>query len=516
VTDQLTVETAHGPVRGGNAGDVDVWKGVRFAAPPTGERRWRHAAEPEPWTAVADADRYGHVCPQPTMPVIDLGPDTTTDEDCLFLNVWTPAGAAGSDARLPVLVWVHGGAYLCGSGSQPLYDGASLVRRSVAGGVPAVIVTVNYRMGVFGFADLTGLGEDYQANCGLSDVLAALRWVQANIERFGGDPATVTLFGESAGAGVVTTLLTSPAARGLFHRAVAQSSPASSVYEHDRADRHARLLLDRLDVGGDPGRLHDLDPRPLVAASGGVFNEVPERFPGTIAFAPVVDGDLVPIDPMDAFSAGLALDVPLLIGTNRDETSLFRWMRSPLMPVSESQVEAMFAMIAQEQPELAIPERHVMHAAYPRERRRRRSMGISRDLGFRLPTVWIAQAHSRRAPVYLYRFDWATPFFRALRIGATHATELPYVWGNPASATRDLSYKLGGRRTGERLTARMQQRWLNFAAHGDPAADSGHARWQPYTDQRRHSLRIGARDSAVTGLDDPLLDAFGHDVLAFG
>ncbi len=516
--DAVTVETTFGPVRGSRDADVDVWRGIPFAAPPVGPLRWRRARDPQPWTEPRDATGFGPVCPQPTMPVIDLGPGTTSDEDCLYLNIWSPAGAAAEGERRPVLVWLHGGAYICGSGSQPLYDGTALVRASLDEELPAVVVTLNYRMGALGFAhfgDLTGDEAAFDANCGLSDVVQALRWVRANIERFGGDPDRVTVFGESAGGGLVTTLLAVPAAEGLFARAIAQSSPATSIYDHERGVRHTELLLSELHApeGATAEQLRGLPVAALVTASTRVFNDVPIRYPGTIAYAPVVDGDLVPRDPVEAIQAGDAHDVPLMIGTNRDETSLFKWMKAPLMPVTQEQVGAMFDLIAQEQPELAIPPEDQVSGAY-RGRSSAKSMGISRDLAFRMPALWIAEAHSRRAPVHLYRYDWATPLFRVLGIGATHATELPYVWGNPASTKLDISYRLGGRKTGAKVRRRMQQRWLGFAAGGDPVADSP-ALWQPYTTDGQHSLLIGAEDTAVTELDRNLLRAWGSDVLSF-
>ncbi|MFT3716768.1 MAG: carboxylesterase/lipase family protein [Gordonia sp. (in: high G+C Gram-positive bacteria)] len=518
--DRLTVETTNGPVRGKYAGEADVWLGLRYAAPPTGDLRFRHAREPHPWTEPADATRFGAVCPQPGMPVIDLGTATRQSEDCLYLNVWAPPGAAERGDHCAVMVWFHGGAYIAGSGSQPLYDGTSLVRTSVDDGIPTIIVTVNYRMGVFGFSDFSSMGsgaEQYDANCGMSDCLQALHWVHQNIERFGGDPSNVTIFGESAGGGIVTTLMAMPAAEGLFCRAIAQSSPATSVYDSERAARYARLVLDELGpVDRAPASsLRRAPVGALIMAGTRVFDTVPSDYPGTIAFAPFIDDDLIPRHPVEAIRSGDALDVPLMIGTNRDETSMFRWMETPLMPVTQEQVDAMFEFIAQERPDLAIPDAgDVLETAYAKGGRK--SMRVSRDLGFRMPAIWIAEAHCHRAPVHLYRFDWATPLFRVLGIGATHATELTYVWGNPSSSKVDISYRLGGRKTGEKVSRRMQQRWLNYANHGNPVSTESTAYWDPYTGADQHSLLIGAEDTEVTGLDRNRLRAWGDDALSFG
>lgn len=195
-------------------------------------------------------------------------------------------------------------------------------------------MTLNYRMGALGFLELGGLGGDgeFDTNVGMRDVLLALEWVRDNIARFGGDPGQVTLFGESAGAGIVTTLLTSPSAAGLFHRAIAQSSPATSAYDSERARSVAALLLDGLGVTASEARSVPIEA--LVDASQQVFDAVPTTKPGTLAFAPIVDGDLVPDYPVKVARDGRSLSVPLIIGTNRDEASLFRWMKSPLMPIA--------------------------------------------------------------------------------------------------------------------------------------------------------------------------------------
>ncbi|MET0698268.1 MAG: carboxylesterase/lipase family protein, partial [Mycobacterium sp.] len=420
---QPVVETTAGPVRGSDDGRAAVWKGIRYAAAPSGELRWRAPVAPQPWTEVFEADRFGPVCPQPKSP-IPLGAGTRISEDCLFLNVWAPSGA-DAGAGKPVMVWVHGGAYIFGSGSQPLYDG-----RTLASVGDVVVVTLNYRMGAFGFLDLSGTEseEQFDSNLGLRDVLAALHWVRENIAAFGGDPAQVTLFGESAGAGIVTTLLTAPAATGLFARVIAQSSPATSVYSSDRQRSVVQMVLDRLGVSAAEAR--SVPVQALVDASEYVFNHVPTSTPGTLAFAPTVDGDLVPDYPVKLARDGRSHPVPLLIGTNRDEAALFRWMKSPLMPIAPKTIRAMFEEIAAEQPGLQLPSEAEIGSAYSGIRTRQLGLHVARDVGFRMPSVWLAEGHAAVAPVYLYRFDWTTPMLRLLRLGAAHATELPYVWGN--------------------------------------------------------------------------------------
>ncbi|WP_059019037.1 carboxylesterase/lipase family protein [Mycobacterium sp. M26] len=503
------VQTGYGPVRGSDDGRVRTWKGIRYAAAPVGDLRWRAPQPPQPWTEVHDATTFGPVSPQPRSP-IPMGLGTRADEDCLFLNIWAPSDSAddSSGDPKPVMVWVHGGAYIFGSGSQPLYDGTTLAADS-----DVVVVTINYRLGALGFVDFSSFDPSFDSNVALRDVLAALRWVRDNIAGFGGDPERVTLFGESAGAGIVTTLLTVPQAAGLFSRAIAQSSPATSVYDSSRARAVAQLVLDRL--GMTAQEAHRAPVQALVDASAHVFDHVPTATPGRLAFAPTVDGDLVPDYPVTLARAGKTHPVPLLIGTNKDEAALFRFMRSPLMPIAPKAIRTMFEEIADDQPGLQIPTEEQIGAAYRARRARTRSLGVASDVGFRMPTVWFAEGHSEVAGVYLYRFDWATPIFKLIRLGAAHATELIYVWGNLVSGSRDVTFKLGGLKTGEALSQRMRARWASFAATAEPAGPPGEPHWAPFRTDGRCTLVIDAVDRVVDDLDGTIRAAWGDQVLSF-
>ena len=509
--EQAAAGTTGGPVRGTDDGRVRVFEGIRYAAPPVGPRRWRAPVAPEPWTEPVNGTRYGPVAPQPANPVIDLGPDAVQDEDCLFLNVWSASSVRPGDG-CPVMVWVHGGAYLLGSGSQPLYDAADLV---ADGGL--VVVTINYRIGALGFLDLTSVTPEADANLALRDVLLALQWVRDNIRAFGGDPDRVTVAGESAGGGLVTTLLTVPCAAGLFHRAIAQSSPATSVFDRHRARTVTEVFLRRARLDSAPRSLATLQALPIeqvLHASSGTYHEIPTATPGVLAFFPIVDGDLVPEHPLDAFQAGRQHPVPLLIGTNKDEASLFARMSAPIMPVAPDAIRGMFGRLGRGQPALALPAEDVVLSAYRHVRVKGRGLAVARDIGFRMPAVWLAQAHSAVAPTYLYRFDWATPMLRVLRIGATHATELPYLWGNLVSGPRDPMFKLGGLRTGRTLSARLQQRWRGFVAGAAPDAP-GAEPWLPYDTRGRSTLVIDRCDVVVGDLDAELRAAWGPAVLSF-
>jgi para-nitrobenzyl esterase len=510
--DRPVVDTSNGPVRGADDGIVKAWKGIRYAAAPVGELRWRAPEPPQRWAEPADAAKVGPVCPQPTDPGIAIDLGAAQGDDCLTLNVWASSDTEPGDGK-PVMVWVHGGAYILGGASQPLYHG-----RVLAGTGQAVIVTINYRLGAFGFLDLSSFGGDsvrFDTNLGLRDVLFALRWVRDNIAAFGGDPDRVTVFGESAGAGLITTLLGSPSAAGLFSAAIAQSSPATSIYDTGRARRVAEQFLDRLGIGAhDINRLPDVPVDAIVAASKRVFDDMPVRTPGTLAFAPIVDGDVVPDYPVNLARAGRTHPVPLIIGTNKHEAALFRWMKSPLMPISPEAIRMMFTEIAAEQPSLQIPSEAQIGAAY-RGRGKIRGMGVARDIGFRMPSIWFAEGHRAVAPVYLYRFDFATPMLRLLRLGAAHATELPFVWGNLVAGPKDPTFKLGGLKAGKAVSARIRARWLNFAVDGDPAGLAGEPAWRPYRADDRATLVIDKQDSVVDDLDRDVRAAWGDEVLSF-
>lgn len=508
-----------GTFRGAVRNDVRSWRGIRYAEAPVGERRWRDPVPAAAATGEVDATAFGPACPQVRTPAIALGDDAVLDEDCLMLNVWAPGADAAAGAR-PVMVWLHGGAYTFGASSQRTYDATSLVTRG-----DVVVVTINYRLAAFGFLDLSGLlpAGGFDRNLALKDVLLALRWVQENIAAFGGDPDRVTVFGESAGGGLVTTLLATPSAEGLFHRAIAQSSPASSMYGIDRArdvaERFVRELgIDQTDAASTAAALRAASADELVTAGMTVYAQVPDEAPGTLAFAPIVDGDLLPEAPATVLHEGRGLPVPLMIGTNKDEASLFKFMKSPLIPITEERIMAMFSDMAADNPTVELPSVAQVQTAYENVRKNAVGLGVARDIGFRMPTVWIAEGHAAAAPVWLYRFDHATPFLRLIGLGATHGSELAYLWGVFASGPKDPTFRLGGKRAGEVISARMQERWAAFAHGRTPDADgvAGAPLWPAYDPAAtRATLVIERHDTVVDDLDAALRAAWGDQVLDF-
>ncbi|NYD67918.1 carboxylesterase/lipase family protein [Agromyces atrinae] len=505
----VLADTTSGRFRGRDDGTVAVWKGMRYAQAPTGDLRWRAPVAASAPADAIDAAAFGPVAPQQRSPAMQLGPGAVIDEDCLLLNVWKASDAAPGR---PVMVWLHGGAYTFGSSSQRMFDATHLVTEG-----DVLVVTVNYRLGALGFLDLSSFSSDestFDSNLALRDVLLALEWVQQNAAAFGGDPANVTVFGESAGGGLTTALLATPSASGLFHRAIIESSPATSIYDSNRARLVAERFLSTVGVAAsDVATLRSLDVDTIVDAGTEVYADVPSDAPGNLAFAPVVDGDLLPEHPVEAIRNGRGLAVPLIIGTNRDEATLFKFMKSPLMPITGPAITTMLENLASENPDLDLPTRAQVLGAYEGVRSRVLGLGIATDIGFRMPTVWLAEGHSAVAPTYLYRFDFTTRALSLIGLGAAHGTELPYVWGNLDGGPKDPTFKLGGRREGRELSQRMRSRWTAFAHTGIPSTDD--LPWPTYDTAAREVLVIDRADQVVADPDAALRRGWGDSVLAF-
>lgn len=317
------VSTQSGRIEGAEHRGVEAFKGVPYARPPVGPLRFQAPEPMKRWRGTRSATAYGPAAPQvgPVNRVIRSVIGATgskQSQDCLYLNVWTPAC---DGKRRPVMVWIHGGAFILGSGSTPVYAGWRLAQRG-----DVVVVTINYRLGVLGFLNWNSLvaGDGRPpANLGIRDQVAALEWVHDNIEGFGGDPENVTVFGESAGAMSAATLLAVPRAKGLFHRAILQSGAAHNVSSSDLAARVGEQFIETLEISGDPQKqLTELSVTELMRSQARISARVGLE-DGIMAWQPCVDGDLIPEQPIPAIGHGTGADVPILIGTNRDEFKLF-------------------------------------------------------------------------------------------------------------------------------------------------------------------------------------------------
>ncbi len=483
-----TVQTDRGPVVGSTTGLVHVFRGIPYARPPVGELRWRPPEEPRSWTRPLEANRFGLIAPQNPSQLEQLfGADKTQQsEDCLSLNVWTPGL---DDGRRPVLVWIHGGAFVTGNGATPWYDGTRLVE---AGDV--VVVTINYRLGALGFLELGEVGDERYAgsgNCGVLDQVAALRWVRDNVSLFGGDPAQVTVFGESAGGMSVGTLLGLPAAQGLFARAILQSGAAAHVAERDRAERVTRDVLAELGLTtDDAARLVDIPVDDLLAAQGRVV----DRAGPNLAFTPVVDGVTLPRPPLDAVRDGAAAAVEVLVGTTRDEMRLFGLLDPRLSKADDAQVEHRAVSVFGPSATKAI---EVYRRSRPGESAAEVWIAALTDQVFRIPAIRLAEAHSMHQPgTYMYLFSWATPILDG-RLGSCHGLDVPFTFDNLDKPGAGLF--TGGGADTRQLAERMSRAWLAFAREGAPGAASLPS-WPAYEIGQRSTMLL---DTECVVVDDP-------------
>ena len=453
--------------------------------------------EAEGWSEIRDASTFGPIAPQSAAtPGITSPSDPSSsephNEDCLSLNVWTPDLPASATAKpgqgRPVMVFIHGGGFTSGSGSVFLYRGGELVRNG-----DAVVVTLNYRLGALGFLGHRALGDPdgLLGNWGLQDQLAALRWLHENIAVFGGDPANVTIFGESAGGFSVATLLGTPAARGLFRRAIVQSGGVH-VHTVAEAEQSADRLVALLGLASCTREaLEGVSAAELVAATEEIGKRSPDPGMIPLPFLPVVDGVLLPDHPLAAVATGSAEGVDLLIGTNRDELTLFGLGNPALMALD---AEGVTRWVANAAPDMSAPE--VMDAYCSARAARGEStepnalwVAVGTDVVFRWPSLQLAAAHSAHgSPAYVYLFDWESPAFGGI-LGSCHALELPFVFG--AVRLPVVQVFSGAGPAVETLSAHMQRAWLAFAASGDPSHE-GIGVWRPWEPDGRSTMIFGA------------------------
>ncbi|WP_199836095.1 carboxylesterase/lipase family protein [Streptomyces sp. TP-A0356] len=443
------VRTPYGAVRGRYERGVAVFRGIPFAAPPFGPHRFRPPVPPEPWDGVRDAGAFGPTPPKPPYSEAFaryLSDPVVGGEDCLNLNLWTPELGAG--ARLPVLVWIHGGALTRGSSAVPVYDGSSFARDGV------LLVSFNYRLGVEGY----GLFPDAPPNPGLRDQLAALEWVHEAIAAFGGDPDRVTVFGESAGAISIGALLASPRARGLFHRAVLQSGPPEST-ERDRVRRLVRRMATRLKVPATAAAFAAVD-RTLLAEIQAEVGRRASPILGGPAFGIVVDGDLVPLDPLEALLDGAARDVPLLMGWTSEEYRLWLVPTGLVERIDRLGAVALAGAMARCHCGPEVPRGY--RTAHPDAPVSDLVGQMVTDHLLRYPLHRLADSRVGQAPSYVYEFAWRSG---VPGLGACHALELGFVFD---SAGVPESAKLAGPDAPRALARDMHTAWVRFAVDGDP------------------------------------------------
>lgn len=483
------VETSHGAVRGTAAEGVHAFKGIPYAAPPFGARRFGAPDPPARWDGVRDATRFGPTAPAPgyAPPFDTLLPAVhIAGEECLNLNVWTPAPAR-PDARLPVAVWVHGGAFVNGSGALPAYDGAAFARDGV------VCVTINYRLGVEGFG---WFGDGGAENRGLLDQVAALRWVQDEIAAFGGDPSRVTVFGESAGAMSIAALLAAPLGTGLFAQAALQSGAGHHAITPGTAERVTAELARRLGVPATRAGLGSVAPAAGLAAQVEVARDAqldpdPARWGevalNAMAFEPVVDGTVLPALPIERLATA---GVRLLIGTNADEHRLWTVPTGAM----DAFDDAGFAQLATRHGLDAAAAATAYAAERPGSTVGERATALLGDWFFRAPATRALEAQAAAGgTAYAYELRWGSPRFGG-KLGACHALDLGFVFDTLGPGTAGLA----GDDPPQPLADRVHGAWVRFMTTGDPG-------WPAY-DPAGSRVTAFLDPDGVAVVDDPRPD----------
>lgn len=462
-----------GVVVGTDDAGVLSFKGIPYAAPPAGDLRWMPPVPPKPWSDPRDASSFGPICPQPKQPGL-AGEARPQSEDCLSLNVWAPKDAKNA----PVMVWIHGGAHRFGSSASPLYNGSHFVEDGL------VLVSINYRLGILGYFAHPALTRAASpdaplGNYGEMDQIAALSWVQANIAKFGGEPANVTVFGESAGGSSILYLLATPSARGLFAKAIVESGggwfePSSlATKESEGAD-----IATRVGLPGAQATLAQLRALPL---------EKTLDIPPKLGFGPFVDGRLVKETPTAAFAKGDAIDVPLVIGSNSFEASLMRMFSIPAS-----------AFTARATPDI--------RAAYQSDSSSEERLGqaLFTDFIMGAPAHWIAERASGGAPSYLYHFSYVVSAQRRSANGAAHGSEIAYVFATGS----DLAAHYGITLTDEdrAMEKLVHSCWVGFASTGKPDCAGGLV-WPAYSRASDELMEFGTNSGPISGFRKEKYDA---------
>jgi len=492
----VTLDT--GRITGSLAGEqkrIRVYKGIPYAAPPIGERRWKPPAPPALWSGVRACTEPGPTCVQPR-PMIGVNPPRQS-EDCLYLNVFTPARSAND--RLPVMFWIHGGGLTTGAGSQAYYEGVGLADRGV------VLVTINYRLGPFGFFAHPALSAEspdgISGNYGLLDQIAALKWVRRNTAAFGGDPGRVTIFGESAGSVSVCLLLVSPLAEGLFHRAIAQSGIPGGRIKHLKKKWRGRESMESVglkiaaDLGADAAQdplahLRGVDAETLLEAT----RPAQGLFGRGLKFGAVIDGRVVPDEPYRLFAAGKFHRVPIMTGANADEGTMFL---KQLKIRRKLGYRLLVKSFAREHADDLLEQ-------FPARTNRDIPAALNKMVTvmcFEAPARALArQVAENGGRVWLYHFtrDATTKRFRSY--GAFHGAEIAYIFRHTRKpVTPGMKWVLAYDQVDHRLSDTMSACWARFAATGDPNGDDL-PEWPPYDPAGDRLLVFGDEVTVTSGL----------------
>jgi para-nitrobenzyl esterase len=494
----VIAETSFGKVRGIDNQGIKTFKGIPYGASTAGKNRFMPPVDPARWTGVRDALEFGHSAPQrdpaaaPARGGLGVAAQNlpAEGEDCLVLNVWTPGVNDGR--KRPVMFWCHGGGFASGSGSSPDTDGTNLARRG-----DVVVVSVNHRLNVLGFANFSEFSTDFAASgdTGMMDIVHALQWVRANIGRFGGDPNTVMIFGQSGGGRKVETLLAMPSAKGLFQRATIESGAALQVASRDVAIRNAEQLLAKLGIA--KSNVHEVQKLPVEKIMAAYFQVVREARgvdQSIGGFSPTVDGKILPQHPFHPAASPVSADVPVMIGCTRTEMTLFSANDPAAFTLNDEGMRARVKdLVAAEAPAMIELYRKLNPAATPSDI----YFLIASDLRYGAPTVKIAERRAAlgKGPVYLYYFTWETPV-QGGRLKSPHTMEIPFAFDN----VRISSRLTGGGAEAMALADKLSDTWIAFARTGNPNTPKL-PRWPAFNTKDYPTMVIDNQSRVV---NDPL------------
>jgi para-nitrobenzyl esterase len=477
-TGSVIAETSAGRVRGIVAQDINIFKGIPYGGTTAGKNRFMPPTKPAAWAGTRDALAYGPTAPQTTGAVAARTGYPEESEDCLMLNVFTPA--LGGGRKRPVMVWLHGGGFSSGSGSGPILDGTNLAHTS-----DVVVVSINHRLNVFGFTYLgEAAGSDFalSGGVGMLDIVAALQWVRDNIDRFGGDPNLVTIFGQSGGGRKVATLMSMPGAKGLFHRAIIESGAVLRLTAREDAIRTTELLLAELGLARDQTReLQNVPMARLLAANAAVGGKLTLREPGMTANSPTVDGRALPDHPWDPAAPELSAGIPLLIGYARTEETLYDRPTPETLALDEAGLKVRAARRVGGDPDRVID---AFRKAHPE--------ATPWDLWILIATEHPRGTYSRElakrkavqagAPAFAYRFDWETPEGGG-HMRSPHTVEIPFVFNNIKIAGPLISKMPKAYALADKVSAA----WVSFARTGNPNM-SRLPKWPAYSAGSRDTM----------------------------
>ncbi len=492
----VTVETSYGRVRGADVAGIKTFKGIPYGASTAGRNRFKPPVAPAKWTGVRDALAYGPSAPQRepgvgrnASPIAVAAAGLPAEsEDCLVLNVWTPA--LGDGRKRPVMFWCHGGGFTTGSGSSPVTEGANLARRG-----DVVVVTINHRLNILGFTALEEAGGSEFAgsgDAGMLDIVFALQWVRENIARFGGDPGTVMIFGQSGGGRKVSTLLAMPSAKGLFHRAIIESGATLKLVEREQGARVAHELMSTLGI--PKGQARELQKLPLDKIMGAYFQVVRRMNVDqmTQGFSPLVDGTFIPSHPFHPVASSVSADVPVMLGSTR--TELTSSAQPADFELSDAEMRSRIRGLIGAHANTAID---VYQKANPGASASDIYFLIASDHRYSGPVMKIAERRAAlgKGPVYLYYFRWETPVDGG-RLKSPHTIEIPFAFDNVKAAAR----LTGGGPEAIALADRVSDTWIAFARTGDPNT-SKLPHWTPFNATDRPTMVI---DNESRLVNDPI------------